>query len=173
MPSLSRAVREAILAAHDYICFYCKDWANEADHIISRKLGGTNDLENLVASCRSCNSKKRSRRLSRINEIAAFKAASDCLPSAAVFLQRKRTYKKSSVAETQRLCIMHTEFSAQLRYAQISQADFARLCGVSTTAVSYWCRGRRDVPQWAWALSNAARLMPMRELMILTQSTTT
>ena len=51
--------------------------------------------------------------------------------------------------------VIHTEFAARLRQSRTTQVAFARLCGVTTMAVNHWCRGRRDVPQWAWALANA------------------
>ena len=51
--------------------------------------------------------------------------------------------------------VIHTEFAARLRQSGTTQVAFARLCGVTTMAVNHWCRGRRDVPQWAWALVNA------------------
>lgn len=51
-----------------YFCFYCKcqldflaDSGPEADHKIPRSRGGSNHLDNLVLSCRSCNTKKGAR----------------------------------------------------------------------------------------------------------------
>lgn len=49
--------------------------------------------------------------------------------------------------------IIHTEFITQLRLSGISQAAFARLCGVTTIAVNHWCKGRRPIPRWAWILA--------------------
>jgi DNA-binding transcriptional regulator YdaS (Cro superfamily) len=51
--------------------------------------------------------------------------------------------------------VLHTEFAARLRQSRTSQVAFARLCDVTPMAVNHWCRGRRDVPAWAWALVNA------------------
>ena len=61
--------------------------------------------------------------------------------------------------------IVHTEFAAQIRRAGITQAAFAQLCGVTTTAVSYWCTGRRQVPQWARALCAALEVLEPDELL--------
>ncbi len=36
----------------------CGQEANQVDHVISRKDGGSHDLDNLVACCAPCNSKK-------------------------------------------------------------------------------------------------------------------
>jgi len=40
-------------------------------------------------------------------------------------------------------------FTALLRQADVSQAGFARLSGVSPRQVNKWCRGRAAVPRWA------------------------
>lgn len=50
--------RLRVLKRDGYICAYCGLDANQVDHIIPRKDGGTHDLDNLVACCKSCNSKK-------------------------------------------------------------------------------------------------------------------
>jgi len=42
-----------------------------------------------------------------------------------------------------------TEFAAFLARADISQAAFARLTGVTPRQVNNWCRGRAAVPAWA------------------------
>jgi hypothetical protein len=47
--------RLTVLARDCYECAYCGEPANEVDHVISRKDGGTDDLDNLVAACRRCN----------------------------------------------------------------------------------------------------------------------
>jgi 5-methylcytosine-specific restriction endonuclease McrA len=47
-----------VLNRDGYECTYCGEPANEVDHVISRKDGGTDDLDNLVAACRRCNNSK-------------------------------------------------------------------------------------------------------------------
>ena len=39
------------------------------DHFVPKDAGGQNELENLVPSCRSCNSKKKNRTLGHLREI--------------------------------------------------------------------------------------------------------
>src|SRR5690349_19732545 len=56
-----QVIRAAVLARDDYICQYCGNPANTADHIIPRSKGGENSMENCVAACGSCNSSKRDR----------------------------------------------------------------------------------------------------------------
>ena len=53
--------RLIVLRRDCYICAYCGEPANEVDHIQPRVLGGTDDLDNLVACCRRCNSSKGKR----------------------------------------------------------------------------------------------------------------
>jgi len=53
--------RLIVLRRDCYICAYCGEPANEVDHIQPRVLGGTDDLDNLVASCRRCNAMKGKR----------------------------------------------------------------------------------------------------------------
>ena len=53
--------RLIVLKRDCYICAYCGEPANEVDHIQPRVLGGTDDLDNLVAACRRCNAMKGKR----------------------------------------------------------------------------------------------------------------
>jgi len=46
-----------------------------------------------------------------------------------------------------------TEFAAFLARADISQAAFARLTGVTPRQVNNWARGRATVPRWAGLLA--------------------
>jgi 5-methylcytosine-specific restriction endonuclease McrA len=50
--------RLRVLKRDSYICAYCSGDATQVDHVISRKDGGSHDLDNLVACCAPCNSKK-------------------------------------------------------------------------------------------------------------------
>ena len=50
--------RIRVLKRDGYICAYCGQEANQVDHVISRKDGGSHDMDNLVACCAKCNSKK-------------------------------------------------------------------------------------------------------------------
>jgi len=54
-----KKLRLRILARDAYTCHYCGDTANEVDHIVPLKRGGSDDTDNLVACCRSCNIRKK------------------------------------------------------------------------------------------------------------------
>lgn len=49
----------------------------------------------------------------------------------------------------------HSEFTTLLARAGITQASFARLCGVTARGVNNWCAGRKPPPLWAVALAVA------------------
>lgn len=53
--------RIRVLKRDNYICQYCGDDATQVDHVIPRAKGGGHDMENLVACCARCNSRKGSR----------------------------------------------------------------------------------------------------------------
>ena len=53
--------RLRVLKRDGYICQYCGQEATQVDHVIPRKVGGTHDLDNLVACCAACNSAKGAR----------------------------------------------------------------------------------------------------------------
>jgi 5-methylcytosine-specific restriction endonuclease McrA len=58
--------RKAVLEGSNYICHYCGGEANEADHIIPVNHGGTNELSNLLPSCKKCNSSRQDKVLVRM-----------------------------------------------------------------------------------------------------------
>lgn len=60
-PSGWVATRIRVLARDGRRCRYCGDYADTVDHVIPRVKGGTHDDSNLVAACRSCNSRKQDR----------------------------------------------------------------------------------------------------------------
>ena len=53
--------RIRVLKRDNYTCAYCGLDANQVDHIIPRSAGGSHDLDNLVACCKPCNTRKGSR----------------------------------------------------------------------------------------------------------------
>jgi 5-methylcytosine-specific restriction endonuclease McrA len=57
-----RAHKERVFARDGRTCRYCGNDENlQIDHIISRKNGGTHDLDNLQVLCRDCNLRKSSK----------------------------------------------------------------------------------------------------------------
>ncbi len=63
--------------------------------------------------------------------------------------------------------LQHTEFVALLAAADVSQAGFARLSGVSARQVNKWCRGRATLPRWAALLALALRELSPEALTIM------
>jgi hypothetical protein len=71
-----RASKRKILAKTNGHCIYCGvrlDSSNNfsVDHVVPRFNGGDNSIENLVPSCRSCNSAKRTRDLDEFRSYRA------------------------------------------------------------------------------------------------------
>jgi 5-methylcytosine-specific restriction endonuclease McrA len=53
--------RRAVFARDGHRCQYCNRAAENIDHVVPRSRGGTHSWDNVVASCRSCNSRKEDR----------------------------------------------------------------------------------------------------------------
>src|SRR5437868_6100122 len=53
--------RRAVFARDGHRCQYCGSSAENLDHVVPRSRGGTHTWENVVASCRSCNTRKEDR----------------------------------------------------------------------------------------------------------------
>lgn len=60
VPYRARAAlsRRAVFVRDQYECQYCGSAAENVDHIRPKSRGGTHTWDNVVASCRPCNSKK-------------------------------------------------------------------------------------------------------------------
>ena len=63
MRYVSAAKRKEVLERDDYMCVYCSaDLQTEPlaiDHKVPVSAGGTNDVDNLQATCRTCNARKK------------------------------------------------------------------------------------------------------------------
>jgi 5-methylcytosine-specific restriction endonuclease McrA len=55
--------RRAVFARDGHRCQYCGASAENIDHVIPRSKGGLHVWDNVVASCRPCNTRKRDRML--------------------------------------------------------------------------------------------------------------
>jgi 5-methylcytosine-specific restriction endonuclease McrA len=55
--------RRAVFARDGHRCQYCGASAENIDHVIPRSKGGPHAWDNVVASCRPCNTRKRDRLL--------------------------------------------------------------------------------------------------------------
>jgi 5-methylcytosine-specific restriction endonuclease McrA len=55
--------RKAVFVRDGHRCQYCGAAAESIDHVVPRSRGGGHEWENVVASCRPCNVRKRDRML--------------------------------------------------------------------------------------------------------------
>jgi len=54
-------IRESILIRDAHTCQYCGNDADTVDHVVPISKGGTDEPDNLVASCKRCNFRKGNR----------------------------------------------------------------------------------------------------------------
>lgn len=68
VPYRARATlsRRAVFVRDDFECQYCGAAAENVDHIHPRSRGGPHTWENVVASCKRCNSRKENRTLAEV-----------------------------------------------------------------------------------------------------------
>ena len=69
------------------------------------------------------------------------------------------------------IALLHTEFTALLARAGLSQAEFARLSGITARQVNNWARGRAVVPAWATLLALALEELSPDLLAIMAEDT--
>jgi DNA-binding transcriptional regulator YiaG len=69
--------------------------------------------------------------------------------------------------------LQHSEFVALLAAADVRQAAFARLAGVTARQVNNWCRGRAALPRWAALLALALRGLYTETLTIMLEEVLT
>lgn len=53
--------RRGVFLRDEHTCQYCGDPAENVDHVVPRSRGGDHAWDNVVASCRHCNSRKKDR----------------------------------------------------------------------------------------------------------------
>ena len=85
-----KAQRLRVLSRDTYTCYYCSaDNASHVDHVIPKAKGGSDDMDNLVAACASCNQRKGSKSQALFLAIgSAPPVFSDCIsPSMVVVTQ--------------------------------------------------------------------------------------
>jgi 5-methylcytosine-specific restriction endonuclease McrA len=58
--------RRAVMVRDNYECQYCGRAAENVDHVVPRSRGGPHTWENVVAACKSCNSRKENRSIDEV-----------------------------------------------------------------------------------------------------------
>jgi len=84
----------AIMLRDDGVCQYCGSVADTVDHVLPRKLGGSDEATNLVACCRSCNIEKRTNVWSPLQQPESL---SELVWSLACWARRLHRYPPSDV----------------------------------------------------------------------------
>ena len=63
-------VRAQVLLRDGYVCMYCMSKAQSVDHIVPRSKGGSDSMDNLLASCNPCNRAKSDKQYLRTTWVA-------------------------------------------------------------------------------------------------------
>jgi 5-methylcytosine-specific restriction endonuclease McrA len=58
--------RRAVMVRDNYECQYCGRAAENVDHVVPRSRGGPHTWENVVAACKSCNSRKENHSIDEV-----------------------------------------------------------------------------------------------------------
>nr|WP_235347487.1 HNH endonuclease [Acidithrix ferrooxidans] len=66
-PKRVALTRRAVFARDNYRCQYCGAPAENIDHVVPKSRGGGHSWDNVVASCKPCNSRKEDRFLHETN----------------------------------------------------------------------------------------------------------
>lgn len=66
-PKRVALTKRAVFARDNYRCQYCGASAENIDHVVPRSRGGGHSWDNVVASCKPCNSRKEDRFLHETN----------------------------------------------------------------------------------------------------------
>lgn len=72
---LSRGTKDAVIKAGGGRCYYCGGPACQVDHVHPRKLGGSDDPNNLLPACPPCNQRKGCRPLPCLPRLVALGVA--------------------------------------------------------------------------------------------------
>src|SRR5690606_33800245 len=95
-----RELRKRTLQRDKHHCRYCGERAHQADHIIPRRRGGPDELYNLAACCRHCNTVAGNNRYASFDEKQTWVLAHrGLIPKTRVRPERRRkeqpiTYRK-------------------------------------------------------------------------------
>lgn len=64
---MNKEIRKSVYDKYDGHCAYCGDEIEykdmQVDHFVPQRLGGTDDIDNLMPSCRLCNHYKRGNKI--------------------------------------------------------------------------------------------------------------
>ena len=94
-PLYQQKLKSFIFSRSNGKCVYCGAPAQEIDHVVPRRSGGTDSTYNLVASCKACNQKKSNKTLKEFGKLVGknfSKITPKKLPKDAAIVQASRNY---------------------------------------------------------------------------------
>lgn len=164
---ISKALRFEVFKRDNFTCQYCGRSAPEVvlevDHIVPVSKGGTNDLFNLVTSCKECNRGKSNKELSDDTTIKKQKAELDKLNEKREQLEMMVRWKE----ELQKLIDQQvdyvndyitsisnwsvTDYGKKKLGALIRKFGFPEVCAATEIAFDYYYHG--NSPTWIQAFN--------------------
>ena len=99
----NKNLRDFIFSKTKGRCSYCGAKAEEIDHVIARRNGGTNSSYNLTPACRSCNEKKSNLSLKEFGKLMNkdySKLEPKKLPKNAAIVQSAKNYMVKEITKT-------------------------------------------------------------------------
>jgi len=125
-------VREYLLEKFNHTCAYCgaKDVPVEIDHVVSRSLGGSNRISNLILACRPCNVLKGNQSLTEFLK--------DSQKSKKILSQLEKPLDAASCVNIIRSALMQ------------SLEGFSLPTASATGAVTKWNRSRQGYAKEHW-----------------------
>lgn len=140
-------VRDAIFAAWGGFCAYCREKADQTDHVFPVSAGGGDTLGNIVAACARCNMRKGDILLQRgfmeiILARAVSKAPGVCARIEALreIAARPSDWRKSVAIQGRKHPAKHTS-SMTFRVEEDLQAEFIAVCKENDVSAAQVLRG--------------------------------
>lgn len=159
---ISKALRFEVFKRDSFTCQYCGRSAPEVvlevDHIVPVSKGGTNDIFNLVTSCKECNRGKSNKVLSDDTTIKKQKAELDTLNEKREQMEMMLHWKEElqkvigqqidyiSDYITSFTSISLSEYGEKKIGALIRKFGFPEVC--VAVEIAYDCYFRGDSPSW-------------------------
>lgn len=164
---ISKALRFEVFKRDNFTCQYCGRSAPEVvlevDHIVPVSKGGTNDLFNLVTSCKECNRGKSNKELSDDTTIKKQKAELDKLNEKREQLEmmvrwkeelqklidQQVDYVNDYISSVSNWCV--TDYGKKKLGALIRKFGFPEVCAATEIAFDYYYHGTS--PTWIQAFN--------------------
>jgi hypothetical protein len=138
--SISNKIRFEIFKKYNFTCQYCgrstPEIILEVDHIIPKSKGGTDDIDNLIASCFECNSGKGGNLLDTILKEKDIHSETLLLAEKEMQLaEYNHIREKIRQREDKEILALNDHFSNQFNYPGYAEKDFSEIISLVRSAL--------------------------------------